>query len=106
MIKIEGLEEMQRKLQELQHRVEAVAGEHEVSLKELFPDEFMLLNTDFDSIDAMFDASGFTVNSRADFEAIPDEAWNAFVAKRTRFATWKEMTAAAAQEYLSRKLEL
>jgi hypothetical protein len=75
-MKIEGLEQLQRELQELSQKVEALAGEREVSLSELFPDEFMLLHTDFDSIDSMFEASSFTITSQEDFAAIPDDQWD------------------------------
>lgn len=93
-----------RKLSDLQRRAEALDGTHSVSFPELFNDEFMLRNTDFASIDAMFEASGFNVESAADFEAIPDEAWDQFVRGRTRFTDWAEMRKAAGREWMSRKL--
>jgi hypothetical protein len=93
-----------RKLSDLRRRAEALDGKHSVSFPELFNDEFMLRNTDFASISAMFEASGFNVESSADFEAIPEDAWDKFVCDRTRFTEWKDMQAAAGKEWMSKKM--
>jgi len=106
MFKIEGLDALQRKLTELQHRAEAASGTHEVPLGDLFTSEFMLLHTDFDCLEAMFAAGGFIVRSQAEFEKLPLESWNSFVAERTRFKDWEEMKQTAAAEYMRRQLEL
>jgi hypothetical protein len=103
-IKITGLDDLERKLNQLQHRAEMLAGEHEVPVAELLTSEFMLLNTDFESVEAMFEASGYKVRSSADLAAIPDEPWDAFIRSRTRFGSWKDLLAAAADEYLRRRL--
>src|SRR5262249_26845279 len=101
---IKGLDELREKLRQLQRNAEAVSGNHEVPFSELFPPEFMLLHTDFESMDAMIAASGFKVESQEDFAAIPDEPWDAFVRDHTRFDDWNDMKAAAAREYVSRRL--
>ena len=93
-----------RKLRDLQRRAERLDGEHSVSLNDLFHDEFILRNTDFDSIEAMVQASGFKVETSEDFEAIPDEQWDIFVRERTRFTSWEEMKGAAVQEWAARQL--
>lgn len=103
-IKITGLDELQRHLKELQHRAESLSGAHDVPIADLLTSEFMLLNTDFESAESMFSASGYKIQSQADFAAIPDEPWDAFVRSRTRFGSWKEMLAAAGEEYFGRRL--
>jgi hypothetical protein len=62
--------------------------------------------TDFPTIEAMTDASGFKIESQEDFEAIPDAEWDVFVRSRTRFSTWKEMQAKAGEEYVVRRLNI
>lgn len=99
-------EDALRKLRDLQRKAEQLDGQHSVPFVELFPDEFMLRNTEFASIDSMFQLSGFTVKSSEDFAAIPDEAWDRFVQERTRFASWDEMKSAAVQEWATRRLAL
>jgi hypothetical protein len=93
-----------RKLTDLQRRMAALDGEHAVRFDELFNDEFMLRNTDFDSVAAMFAASGYKIESADDFKAIPDEPWDDFIRNRTRFASWQEMKEAAAKAWASRQM--
>ena len=95
-----------RQLRELQRRAEQLDGTHSVTFPELFPDEFMLRNTEFPSIGALIEASGFKVESSEDFAAIPDAEWDAFLASRTRFASWEEMKGAAVREWAGRRLGL
>jgi hypothetical protein len=64
----------------------------------------MLRNTDFDSVEAMFEASGYKVESTEDFQAIPDEPWDAFIKERTRFDSWEDMKSSAVQAWATRKL--
>lgn len=103
-IKITGLDEFRRKLERLSRNVENVSGT--VAFDDLFPPEFMRRYTDFATIQAMADASGFTIESREDFEAIPDADWDAFVRSRTRFQTWQDMQAKAGEEYVGRRLNI
>jgi hypothetical protein len=103
-ITVTGLDELQRRIKELQHRAEELSGTHDVPISQLLTPEFMLLNTDFESVESMFDASKFQVRSQEDFAAIPDERWDEFICSVTRFATWKEMLAAATSEYVSERL--
>jgi hypothetical protein len=94
-----------RNLRKLQRRAERLSGEHTVSFSELFPDEFMLRNTDFQSIDAMFAASSFTLETAEDLNAIPEAALDEFIRANTRFDSWEDMKAAAAREWGQRRLE-
>jgi hypothetical protein len=103
-IKITGLDELQRKLRELQHRAEGLSGAHEVPISQLLTSEFMLLNTDFESVESMIAASGYKIENQEDLAAIGDEPWDAFVRSRTRFDSWKEMLTAAATAHVSRRL--
>ena len=97
-------EDVLRKLRDLQRRAEELDGEHSVRFVELFHDEFMLRNTDFPSVQAMFDASGFEVASEEDFAGIPDGEWDAYVRDSTRFDSWEEMKSAAVREWVSNRL--
>jgi hypothetical protein len=98
-------EEVIRKLQDLQRNAAELDGEHSVPFAELFPDEFMLRQTEFSGVQAMFDASGFKVVSSEDFAAIPDGQWDIFVKERTRFSSWDEMKSAAVQEWAARRMD-
>jgi hypothetical protein len=95
-----------RELRDLQRRAERLDGEHELTLDELFPDEFMLRNTEFPSFGALVEASGFTVETAEDFAAIPDHAWDQHIRLHSRFATWDEMQQVAAENWALRQLGL
>ena len=99
-------EDALRKLRDLQTKAERIDGEHQVPFTELFPDEFMLRNTEFTSIEAMIEASGYTVEAQGDFAAIPDDEWDDFIQACTRFSSWSEMTQAAGREWMLRQLDL
>jgi hypothetical protein len=98
-------EDALRKLRDLQRRAERLDGQ-QVPLAELFSDEFMLRNTEFSSIDELFEASGYKVETEEDFACIPDDEWDVFISERTRFVSWDEMKDAAALEWAKRRLEL
>ena len=100
MFEIKGLDELTR----LQKRVEELEGTHQVPFDQAFPPDFMIEFTDFTSIDEMFEASGFKADTEKDFAAIPDDEWDAFVARTTRFASWEEMRAEAGQRWAQKKL--
>jgi hypothetical protein len=76
--------------------------ERTVSANDLFSPDFMKSHTDFDSIDNMFDASGFKTEANQDIEDIPREQWDAFLCKRTKFTSWQQMKKAACDEYCYR----
>lgn len=103
-MRITGLDDLQRRLQELQRKAESLAGEHEVPMSELFPSEFMLLHTDFESVEALFAASGYSIENSEDLAAIPDDQWDVFIRSRTRFASWQEMLGAAGEQYFGNRL--
>lgn len=101
-LEISGFDEIERNLQQLSDNVEAMTGEHSIPLTELYPPAFMAEHTDFATIEEMFEASGFTMETPEDFAAIPDAEWDAFIATRTRFDDWGTMQTKAAAEWFSR----
>ena len=89
------------KLKELQRKSKELNGEREVPLTELLPDNFIREYTDFQTLQAMVDASGIK-NS----EEIGNEEFSKFVSTHTRFGNWEEMLKKAGPEYIKRKLGL
>jgi hypothetical protein len=89
-----GLKELQRKLKDLQ-------GQQGVSISELLPDDFIQKYTDFQTLQAMFDASGIE-----NPEEIDSKKFSKFVATHTHFANWEEMLKVAGAEYTKRQLGL
>ena len=105
-IKLKGFDKLQRQLDDLAKRAQALDGTHQVSVTELFAPTFMRQHTDFESFEAMIEASGHDVQTPEDFERIPDDEWERLVKTRTRFPSWTEMQKKAGAEYFRRKLAL
>lgn len=103
---IKGFDELHRKLDQLARNAEALNGTHSVKFDELFPPNFMRRFTSFVSADEMFEKSGFKIESKADFEAIPDAEWDQFIRTHTRFASWKKMQETAGAEWTKKQLGL
>lgn len=104
MFEIRGLDEAMRKLKRLQDNAQALTGSHDVRSSELFTPAFMRRFTKVASFDALLEASGFTVESQADFEAIPDAEWEKVIQAHTSFSSWQQMQEKAGEEYAARKL--
>ena len=92
------------RLRRLAEKAQALDGEHSISLSELCPPAFMARFTDFRTLEEMFDASGFAVETPEDFAAIPDSEWDAFISNVTRFPDWRAMQKKAVVEWARRRL--
>lgn len=104
MFEIHGLDEAMRQLNRLQGNAEALSGRHDIRSSEFFPPAFMRQYTKVASFDALLEASGFKVESQADFEAIPDAEWEKVIQAHTSFSSWRQMQEKAGVEYAERKL--
>src|SRR5215216_3846851 len=92
-----GLKRLQKNLQQLN-------AIQDVSFAELFNSEFMTSQTNYSSFEALAEASSFDVKSAEDLKAIPDDQWDAFIRKATRFDSWHEMQKEAAVQRIRRQL--
>jgi hypothetical protein len=104
MLKVTGLEELQRELNDMARRAEDLSGTHSVPISELLTPDFLLQCSRFHSLDEMFEASCFKTESEADFAAIPDAAWDEFIRANTSFANWEAMQGEAASAWAARRL--
>jgi hypothetical protein len=64
----------------------------------------MVKYTEFVTIEDMFEASEFNLESNEDFDLIPEEQLDKFVSIHSRFSSWREMLDKAGEEYILRKL--
>lgn len=76
-----------------------------IPFNEIFPEDFMLLYTEFDSIEAFFEASPWDVEDERDFRAIPDEPFDEYVSNHTDFPSWEIMYHSAGKRFMQRRLE-
>ncbi|MDB5777928.1 MAG: hypothetical protein JWP93_293 [Polaromonas sp.] len=99
MIKITGLDEFSKKLDNLD-------GKHVLSLDELLTPEFVSKHTRFANADEMFDASGFEIRNSDDFAAVPDDKWDEFICSVSSFSDWEAMQAEAGSAWAIKRLGL
>lgn len=104
MLKVTGLDELQRRLEDLSRRAESVSGNHNVPIPELLTRDFLSRCSRFSSADEMFEASGFKIELPEDFAAIPDAERDAFVRTNTTYASWDAMLSEAGGEWTARRL--
>lgn len=105
-MKITGFTELQKKLGDLSRRAQNLEGPRNVPVTELLTPAFLSKCSRFNSAAEMFEASGFAVNSQEDFDAIPDDQWNAFIEQNTSYSNWEEMLKAAGAAWVKRELGL
>lgn len=106
MLKVTGSGELQRALSDIARRVKKLDGKHDVPVTELLTPAFLCRRSRFQSVDEMFSASSFKIESTEDFDAIPGAAWDEFIRTNTSFASWSAMLGEASAEWASRKLGL
>ena len=99
-----NLDEVKRNLEEKKCKIEELNGKHDVPSRDLFSPEFMEEYTSFNSINEMYHADGFKIESKEDMEKIPNEIWNEFISKHTQFADWDEMQKQAWKKYFTEKI--
>jgi hypothetical protein len=104
---MKGFDEVQRCLDDTAKRAAELDGkQQEVQLSELLNDDFIAEHSSFASFDELLAASPFKVETKEDFEAIPDAEWNTYIAANTSFESWEEMQHKAAGKYLIKQIGL
>ena len=61
MLKVTGLTEFQRKLEDMARQAESLSGNHSVPIPDLLTPDFLSRCSRFHSAQEMFDASGFKI---------------------------------------------
>ncbi|WP_429170321.1 hypothetical protein [Aeromonas rivipollensis] len=86
-------------LKQLGKNLEKLSGTIQLTMAELMPASFISNCSKFSSIDELFEASGFVIESEDDFAAIPDNEWDFFIQQNTTYENWLEMQQSAVSEY-------
>ena len=106
-MKIKGLDDLSRKLKDLERNAKKLQGTHNVPLSELFSPSFIRRYTRFSSLDDLgrkAEERGFTLESQADWDNLPKDVWDAFIAEHSQFSSWQEMLNEGAADYTKRQL--
>ncbi|MFB9157442.1 hypothetical protein [Chromobacterium violaceum] len=92
-IKSDGLKKLSENIKEIERN-------NQIKLSDLMNSQFISSHSNFSSLEELFDASGFKIESVEDFKAIPDDELNDFIGKNTTFQSWKEMEQSAVLIYM------
>ncbi|MNK43719.1 hypothetical protein D3C87_624340 [compost metagenome] len=103
-IKINGFNEFQKDLKDLSKKAKDLEGQKNVSFEELFDKSFMEKYTTFTNFTDFLVDGGFVVNSKEDLEAIPDDEFDDYIRKSTKFESWSDMQEEAVGAYVARQL--
>lgn len=96
-ISLKGFDELKRKLEKLNEL------QGSIPLTEVLSQDFLSINTPFKSLEDLFAKGGYSVNSDADYEAIPQQDLDNFVAKNTSYKNWQELINAGMSSYITKK---
>ena len=91
-------------IDQLKKNFEAVSGTQSIPFSELFNNQFLAECSSFTSLKDMFNKSGFSVETKEDFAAIPDQAWEDFITQNTSYSSWKEMQVDAGRKHIKKML--
>lgn len=104
--KIKGLDKLQKQLKEMEKGAKELSKKKHIPLEDLFHSSFMRKYTSFSSINELFKAGGFEVESQEDFESLQEEPFNKHISSTTKFSCWDDMLETATDEYVTKKLGL
>lgn len=101
---VKELGKLQKQLKQMEQNALELDKTNFLSFSDLFTSSFMNKYTSFSSFEEFLEAGEFTVNSKEDFEAIPDSDMYSHVSKTTKFSSWEDMFSKATENYISKKL--
>lgn len=104
-IKVTGLKEFQKSLNDLSKSVKDLSKEKTAPMEDILTNSFMSKNTPYADFNEFIKASGFQVKSQKDFDSIDEKELNSFVAANTKFSSFQEMINSAGQKYFKKRLE-
>lgn len=102
-VTITGLDELENGLNQMQKSAEELDGST-VTLDDLFTQNFMRKYTNYSSIDELFEAGNFIVNSQEDFDNLSDSKLDLHISQNTKFNTFQDMLDEAGAEYALKQL--
>ncbi|MDB5823901.1 MAG: hypothetical protein JWR21_2605 [Herminiimonas sp.] len=105
MLKISGLDKVIDKLNDLKKKADAMNGQS-IPVTEVLTSAFLTRHTPFGSAVEMCEASGFKIETKEDFEAVPDDEWDAFIRAVSGFDGWQAMLGAASKEWAAKQMSL
>lgn len=91
-------------LNKLISNAEQLNGGNLVPLGEILNEDFLQANTDFETVEDLFQKAGYQIDSQEDLDTVPQEDIDVFISKNTKYATFSELMADASNAYISKML--
>ncbi|HHY08376.1 MAG TPA: hypothetical protein GX530_07645 [Corynebacteriales bacterium] len=102
--KTSGFDDLERNLEDLLERSKGLDGTQSVPIVELLSPSFVSKHTRFTNVEEMFKASGFSIETQEDFDAIPADERDEFIRSVSPFANWQAMMKEAIKLWTAEKL--
>lgn len=90
------------KLTKMQNNLKDINGSYKID--ELLTKKFMADNTQFSSIDELFEKWWFKIETEEDFKNIDQNTLDLFISKTTKFKSREDILWSAWEEFVSKKL--
>lgn len=103
-IKFDGFDDLSNRLEDMANKANELNGTNNIELGQLLNEGFIQANTDFDSLNDMFEKSPFDVKTSDDFEAIPQEKLDEFISNHSKFSSWNTMLETASTTWFAKQL--
>jgi hypothetical protein len=104
LITVEGFDAFQRNLKNLPQKSKSLEGQQSISFDVLFNNSFMRKHTSANNFQEFLDTGGFTLHALEYFSNMPDDVFDEYVRKESRFANWQSMIEEATGEYVAEQL--
>lgn len=101
MIKIKGLDKIQKKIKESSEQLKKLEGTKNISIEELLNPSFLKKYTNFNNLDEILDKFSVTTNEDIDNNI---EQLDSTVKANSNFSTWQEMLEKALVKYSEAQL--
>lgn len=106
MAKLNGFNELEKHLKQMQKVARELDGAQTIPFKDLFPTSFMAKHTKTDSISTWFEGYEHYSDIPEDKfnEMVSSDGFTTYIKETTSFDNWEDMIKAATSEYISSKL--
>lgn len=91
-------------LNKLATNAEDMHGTSQIKLSDLMTPEFIAGCSSYTDLEHLYNESGFKIESKKDFEVIPDGEWEEFITSNTSFDSWEHMQKEAMAAHVIKQL--
>ena len=91
-------------LKKLTSNAKNLKDQNQTKFGDIVTKEFIQSNTNFESLDDLFEKAGFKVETEEDIEAVPQEELDNFIRENTKFKGFSDLQVEAVTEFARKQL--